>query len=109
MKHIEIVKRWLDGETVQVLTPHADWVDLKPQEEFKGFNNLFSDCFEYRIKPEVKYKYQNVYAGRASVTGSPHSSLFDANKNASKFHQRTHILKVGDDGSAELIACQDDI
>lgn len=52
MKHLNLLKAWTEGKPVQVDADNDGWVDI-PSHENVNVTPLFSDSYNYRIKPEI--------------------------------------------------------
>lgn len=52
MRHIEILKAWVEGKKVQVLKG-GEWKDI-PSHEQSTCSIMCDDYWEYRVKPENK-------------------------------------------------------
>lgn len=105
MRNKEFAVAWLNGEDVQIYdTEYRCWRTLPSPNNVRAMLS-FNDDSEYRIKPEVVYKYVNIYPDASGIVGftgfgykSEAAALMGSNS--------THLLKIGDDGSVELISRQ---
>ena len=69
MKHKEIIKAWLDGETIELKHPNSNiWNTLEPEDTCSEMP-YFSDCYHYRIKPKnIKvHRKVSLYRGKYAV------------------------------------------
>lgn len=79
-KLLPIIQAWVEGKDIECkdhlnLSPH--WLPITCQD-----NHYFSHTWEYRIKPEVKDRWANVYGNRGPSVGTVWltKELADANQ-----------------------------
>ena len=73
MRHIGILKAWVEGKKVQV-RDDDEWNDLPPHEETQ-LSPAFLDDWEYRIKPgNKKFRVAQTSDGLNAVTKEEYAS-----------------------------------
>lgn len=78
MKHIKIIKAWLDGKTIQHKSSIGGWADLTPASNFSRIPYLFADKNKYRIAPEKKkFRVWQTKHGELCVITNTHYDLVE--------------------------------
>lgn len=70
----EVLKAWIDGETIQYQSSDGSWGDCHGYGETDRV--YFNDCSIYRIKPKISVIEINVFDGKFGVEIN---DLFTAN------------------------------
>ena len=106
MKHKEIIKAWLDGETVEYLCPFVERWKILDQHSSHSSMPSFADNREYRIKPKVGYSYVVVRKDETTKCPSPMQYCFEEDKSIAWYEALEDsilLLKIGTDGSVEVL------
>ena len=104
-KHKQVIIAWLNGADIQSLGNRGDWINLTELDE-----PLFSEDFEYRVKPQpvVTHKFVNVYINGGVGQTCPYINRKAADKYACSDDRTAVLISTYHDGelvSQELEKC----